>query len=69
MSQPNSLDDVYNEWQNNATFRTEFKSNPEQALKNAGMSLTAPDLEKIQSMLKLKTQKHQDESLDKKINK
>lgn len=68
-----SLEDVLTEWHDNHAFRQEFKKNPEQALANAGLTLSPSDLLKIQGMLKNKdddtsTGGSSDE-LDKRINK
>ncbi len=64
----NTLEDVYSEWLNNPEFREEFKKNPQAALEKYELKLSAEDLKKIQSMLKLKKQKG-DEELDSKISK
>lgn len=62
-----NLQDIIYEWQNNLTFREEFKKNPEQALKNAGFQVNKEDLDKILAMLKL--DKSKNEKLDDRINK
>ena len=61
-----TLQEIYQAWQNNLTFREEFKKNPEQALKNAGFTVSSEDLEKMKKMLNLKSE---NESLDDRINK
>lgn len=63
------LQEIFNEWQNNLQFREEFKKNPIQACKNAGFEISNADLDKINSILKLKDDKNKDEELDKRINK
>lgn len=62
-----NLLEVYTEWQNNLKFREQFKQNPEQALKEAGFTLSQEDLEKIKAMLKL--DKNKNEKLDDRISK
>ena len=62
-----SLQEVYDEWLNNIKFREKFKLNPEQALKEAGFTVSTSDLEKIKAMLKL--DKSGNEELDDRINK
>lgn len=61
------LQAIIYEWQNNLTFREEFKKNPEQAMKNAGFEVSKEDLDKILAMLKL--DKSKNEKLDDRINK
>jgi len=61
------LKEVFDLWQNNLKFREEFKKNPIQALKNAGLELSAEDLQKIQ--LRLGNPKTKDEPLDDRISK
>lgn len=61
------LQDIIYEWQNNLTFREEFKKNPEQAIKNAGFEVSKEDLDKILAMLKI--DKSNNEKLDDRINK
>lgn len=61
------LQAIIYEWQNNLTFREEFKKNPEQAMKNAGFQVSNEDLDKILAMLKL--DKSKNEKLDDRINK
>ncbi len=61
-----SLQEIYQEWQNNIQFREDFKKNPEQALKNAGFEVSIEDLIKIKAMLNLKSK---NEKLDDRINK
>lgn len=61
-----TLRDIFNEWQNNLTFREEFKKNPLEALKHAGFEVSATDLEKIQALLK--HDKSKNEKLDDRIN-
>ncbi len=61
----NTLQEVYQEWQNNLSFREDFKKDPEQALKKAGFEVTADDLNKIKAMLNLKSK---NEKLDDRIN-
>jgi hypothetical protein len=48
-----NLEEVYNEWQNNPTFRENFKKDPLLALKEAGFELSPNDLVKIKSMVNL----------------
>lgn len=62
-----NLEAIIYEWQNNLTFREEFKKNPQLALKNAGFEVSEADLAKILAMLKL--DKSKDEKLDDRINK
>lgn len=68
-----SLEDVLTEWHDNHAFRQEFKKNPEQALTNAGLTLSASDLLKVKSMLHFKDDDSGSDSnsdeLDKRINK
>jgi hypothetical protein len=47
----NKLEDVYTLWLQNLQFRTEFKKNPEKALKDARLELTQEDLEKIKTLV------------------
>jgi|GEM_PF-1713003 len=63
----NSLEEIYNELQNNPQFHRAFKENPERALQEAGFELTPQDLEKIKAMLKFKNS--EDGELDDRINK
>lgn len=60
-----SLQEIYNEWQNNLKFREDFKKNPEQALKDAGFFVSPEDLEKIRTIL----DKSKNEKLDDRISK
>lgn len=62
-----NLNEILSEWQNNLSFREEFKKSPLDALKNAGFEVSPTDLVKIQAMLK--HDKSQDEKLDDRINK
>lgn len=64
-----SLIDILNEWQTNLKFREEFKKDPEQALNEAGFTLSPKDLKKIKSVLKFKEEKTKNEKLDDRINK
>jgi hypothetical protein len=64
-----SLQDVYDRWQNNAEFRNEFKNNPETALRNAGLELSATDLSKIKSLLDRKENSLENDELDGRISK
>ena len=48
-----SLIDILNEWQTNLKFREEFKKDPENALNEAGFTLSPKDLKKIKSVRKL----------------
>jgi hypothetical protein len=56
-----TLQEIFTEWQNNLTFRKDFKKNPELALKNAGFEVSQEDMQKIQSLVKIK----ESEALDK----
>ncbi len=58
------LEDVLTEWQNNFEFKQQFKTNPEKALADAGLTLNDDDLKKVKTLLK-----STDEELDKRINK
>ena len=59
-----NLEDVLTEWQNNFEFKQQFKTNPEKALADAGLTLNDADLKKVKTLLKIT-----DEELDKRINK
>jgi CRISPR/Cas system-associated endoribonuclease Cas2 len=59
----NKLEDVYMLWLQNLQFRTEFKKNPEKALKDAKLELGQEDLEKIKTFVS------QNEKLDDRISK
>lgn len=59
----NKLEDVYTEWLQNLQFRTEFKTNPEKALKDANLELSQEDIEKIKALVS------QNEKLDDRISK
>jgi hypothetical protein len=59
----NKLEDVYSVWLQNLQFRTEFKKNPEKALKDAKLELSQEDLEKIKGLVS------QNEKLDDRISK
>lgn len=59
-----TLEDVLSEWQNNLHFKENFKKNPQQALADAGLTLSENDLKKITVMLKIN-----DGKLDDRINK
>ena len=61
------LKEIFQEWQNNPTFRSEFKKNPKEACKNAGFDVSDEDLAKIEAIFKLKDDKN--EPLDDRINK
>lgn len=63
-----NLEEVLSEWQNNFEFKQQFKKNPEQALKDAGLTLNPTDLEKVKTLLKIKDDGSNGE-LDKRINK
>lgn len=62
-----NLQEIYNEWQNNLTFRENFKKNPELALQEAGFTVSPNDLTKIKAILKL--DKSKNEKLDDRISK
>jgi hypothetical protein len=62
-----NLTEIYSEWQSNLKFREDFKKNPEQALKDAGLEVSPEDLIKIKAMLKL--DKSKNEKLDDRISK
>jgi hypothetical protein len=59
----NKLEDVYTIWAQNLQFRTEFKINPEKALKDANLELSEEDLEKIKTLV------NKNEKLDDRISK
>lgn len=59
------LEEVYQAWQNNFTFREQFKKNPVTALKEIGLELNETDFKKIQHLLKIE----ENEELAKRINK
>lgn len=59
----NTLEDVITEWQGNLQFKETFKKNPQQALADAGLTLSDDDLKKIKVMLL------NDGKLDDRINK
>lgn len=58
-----NLMEILYEWQNNLTFREDFKKNPEIALRTAGFEVSSEDLAKIKSTIE------KSEELDKRINK
>ena len=58
---------IYNEWQNNLSFREQFKTNPEEALKKVGFEVTPADLEKIRAMVNI--DKSTNDNLDDRISK
>lgn len=58
-----NLKDILSEWQNNFEFRRKFKTNPEQALKDAGFTLSENDLKKIRTLIET------NEKLEDRINK
>jgi hypothetical protein len=62
-----TLQDILDQWQNNLYFRESFKKNPEKALKDAGLTVSAEDLDKIKSMLAVDTSNN--EKLEDRINK
>lgn len=64
-----NLIEVYREWQSNPKFRETFKKNPELALQEAGLIISAEDLAKIRSVLLLKNGKSDNEELDDRISK
>ncbi len=64
-----SLQDVYDQWQNNAEFRAQFKKNPEEALKNANLKLNPEDFSKIHGLLNQKNQDIESDDLDGRISK
>lgn len=64
-----SLQDVYDRWLNNVEFRNEFKKNPEIALREAGLELSATDLSKIKSLLDRKENSLENDELDGRISK
>ena len=57
-----TFEEIYYEWQNNPVFRKEWKKNPEQACKNAGIEVAPAVLEKISKLIL------SDEELDKRRN-
>lgn len=63
------LKDVYDEWQNNLTFRAHFKKDPEAALKAAGLELSPEDLKKIRASLHNNRHGRDDEELSDRISK
>lgn len=65
----NALQEILEQWQTNLKFREEFKKNPVQALKNAGLEVSPEDLAKIESTLKLKDNNSNNEALNGRINK
>ena len=69
MNPTSQLKDVYDEWQNNPTFRADFKKNPEAALKTAGIELSPEDLKKVKTTLDRKDQGSDDEKLGDRISK
>jgi hypothetical protein len=64
-----TLDDIYNEWRENLSFRKELQDNPEKALKKLGYTLNDEDMNKIKSMFKLKKSGNPGDKLDPRINK
>ncbi len=62
-----SLQEIYNEWQNNLEFRKNFKKNPKQALIDAGFEVSNSDYKKIEAMLNF--DKSKNEKLDDRISK
>ncbi len=62
-----NLQDVLQLWQNDLTFRLQFKKNPEEALKKAQIELSAADLDKVKKMIKHADSG--DENLDERISK
>ncbi len=64
-----SLQDVYDQWQNNADFRAQFKKNPEEALKKAKLELSAADFSKIHALVNPKNQDLESDELDGRISK
>ncbi len=64
-----SLEDVYEQWQNNAEFRAQFKINPEEALKKANLELNADDFSKINVLINRKNQDSENDELDGRISK
>lgn len=64
-----SLQDVYDQWQNNAEFRIQFKKNPQEALKNAGLELSPADFVKIKALVDHKNLGSESDELDGRISK
>lgn len=64
-----SLEDIYEQWQNNADFRAKFKTNPESALKKANLALNTEAFSKINVLINCKNQDLDSDELDKRISK
>jgi len=64
-----SLEDVYEQWQNNAEFRALFKIDPDKALKSVKLELNAGDFAKINVLINRKNQDSDSDELDKRISK
>jgi len=52
MNTLNTFHDVLLKWENDLTFRQKFQKDPKQALADAGLLLSAEELEKIHHMLR-----------------
>jgi hypothetical protein len=63
----NDLQEIYSELLNNPQFHSDFKKDPERALKSAGFELSLDDLAKIKAMVKI--DKSGNEELDDRISK
>jgi len=61
-----TLQDVLMEWQTNLKFRETFKKNPELALQEANLKLSADDLKKIKAVLEI--DQFSNEKLDQRKN-
>jgi hypothetical protein len=58
-----NLKDVFERWSTDHEFKKNFRKNPQQALKQAGLELNAADLQKVLATIA------KQEELEKKINK
>lgn len=63
----NKLQDIMTLWLNDAQFRTDFKKNPEEALKKAQIELSKEELEKVKELLHRSDS--QSDDLDERISK
>lgn len=64
-----SLQDVYDQWQNNTEFRLQFKKDPQEALRKAGLELSPADFVKIKTLVDHKNQGPESDELDGRISK
>jgi len=64
-----SLQDIYDQWQNNAEFRLQFKKNPQEALRNAKLELSPADFVKIKALVDHKDPGSESGELDGRISK